>query len=158
MILILGRRPGVRVVGFWAAALALIAVAGCGASHARYIPSEGEARTALETALRAWTEGRPAGPIAATPPVRVVDSTWQAGQRLASFRVLDETAGDDGTRRFTVVLNLKPPTPQGGPQRQVAYVVHGRDPVWVFRGEDYERVIRMDNNPPVPRPQRGRGM
>ena len=36
----------------------------------------------------------------------------------------------------------KPPGDQS-----VRYVVHGRDPVWVFREEDYKRMINMDNNP-----------
>ncbi len=36
----------------------------------------------------------------------------------------------------------KPPGDQS-----VRYFVHGRDPVWVYREEDYKRMINMDNNP-----------
>ena len=31
--------------------------------------------------------------------------------------------------------------------QSVRYVVHGRDPVWVYREEDYKRMLNMDNNP-----------
>jgi hypothetical protein len=32
-------------------------------------------------------------------------------------------------------------------EKSVHYFVHGRDPVWVYREEDYKRMANMDNNP-----------
>ncbi len=126
------------------AALPLVGLlAGCGASHARYTPTSGEARSSLEAALTAWRDGKPYGPVEATPPVQVADSAWQAGQQLESFQIGDEEDGGDGTKQFAVTLKMKKPP---GDQA-VRYFVHGRDPVWVYREEDYKRMVNMDNNP-----------
>jgi hypothetical protein len=136
------------------APLALATLAGCADAAARYTPTAGEARSSLEAALAAWRDGRPYGEIDATPPVRVVDTAWLSGQKVESFRVLDEQ-DRDGAKRFSVRLAMK--SPRG--EKDVAYVVHGRDPVWVYREEDYTRTLNMDNNPqpsPPTRPARRR--
>ena len=83
------------------------------------------------------------GPIEATPPVQVADSAWQAGHQVESFEIGDEQDDGDGTKQFVVTLKMKKPP---GDQ-SVRYFVHGRDPVWVYREEDYKRMINMDNNP-----------
>src|SRR5438309_11188060 len=107
---------------------------GCdGTGHARFTPTRDEARSSLEAALTAWRDGRPYGPIEATPPVRVADSLWQGGQPIEAFRIGDEIPGEDGTKRFPVQLTMK----KGKTVRDVRYVVHGRDPVWVFGEADY---------------------
>jgi hypothetical protein len=118
-------------------------LAGCGASHARFTPTSGEARTSLEAALTAWRDGKPFGPVEATPPVQVADSAWQAGQQVESFEIGEEKDEGDGTKQFAVSIKMKKPP---GDQ-SVRYFVHGRDPVWVYREEDYKRMINMDNNP-----------
>jgi hypothetical protein len=142
---------GVRVFSCTVGIFALGAVCGCGSSNARYEPSADQARTALEAALKTWVAGQPASAVEATPAVRVVDSGWQNGQQLASFEVLSEKDGDDGAKEFTVRLTLKgtskKPKAEG---KDVRYVVHGRDPVWVYNAEDYRRVLDMDNNPTGP--------
>ncbi len=88
--------------------------------------------------------------IAATPPIQVGDSAWQAGQQVESFEIGEEEDDGDGTKQFAVKLKMKKPP---GDQ-SVRYFVHGRDPVWVYREEDYKRMINMDNNPVTNSPVR----
>ncbi len=67
----------------------------------------------------------------------------KAGQQVESFEIGDEEDEGDGTKQFAVTLKMKKPP---GDQ-SVRYFVHGRDPVWVYREEDYKRMLNMDNNP-----------
>ncbi len=76
-------------------------------------------------------------------PIQVADSAWQAGQQVESFEIGDEEDDGDGTKQFVVTLKMKKPPGE----QSVRYFVHGRDPVWVYREEDYKRMINMDNNP-----------
>jgi hypothetical protein len=138
-----------RGVGLVTASLSLGLLPGCGSEHARYTPSSTEARTSLETALTAWREGKPVTSIDVKPPVHVIDSAWQGGQQIESFTIGDEQDVGDGTKQFAVKLVTKPK----GSELAVKFVVHGRDPVYVFREEDYVRTLNMDNNP-VSRPPR----
>jgi hypothetical protein len=134
-----------RLVSFTllCAAPLLALLAGCGEGHARYTPTSSEARTSLEAALNAWRDGKPYGAIEAKPPVHIADSTWQAGQQLESFEIGPEEDGGDGTKQFPVKLTLK----KAKASQDVRYVVHGRDPVWVFSAEEYKHMIDMDNKP-----------
>jgi hypothetical protein len=116
---------------------------GCGSSLARYTPTEAEARTSLELSLTAWRDGKPYGPIEANPPVHIADSAWQAGQQVESFSIGEEQDDGDGTKQFVVALKMKKPPGDVS----VRYFVHGRDPVRVYREEDYKRMVNMDNNP-----------
>jgi hypothetical protein len=126
------------------AALPLVSLlTGCGASHARFAPTSDEARSSLEAALTAWRDGKPYGSVESKPPVQVTDSAWQAGQQVESFVIGEEKDDGDATKQFTVALKMKKPP---GDQ-SVLYFVHGRDPVWIYREEDYKRMINMDNNP-----------
>jgi len=118
-------------------------MAGCGASHARYVPTSGEARSSLEAALTAWRDGKAVGDVEAKPPVHVVDSAWQAGRQLESFQIGDEEDVGDGTKQFVVKLTMK----KAKGEQDVRYVVHGRDPVWVFTAEEYKHMLDMDNKP-----------
>ena len=93
--------------------------------------------------MTAWREGKPCGPIDAKPPVQVADTAWQAGQQVESFEIGEEKDEGDGTRQFVVAIKMKKPPGE----QTVRYFVHGRDPVWVYREEDYKRMINMDNNP-----------
>jgi hypothetical protein len=139
----MNRAQRFRYLGLIAAVPLVNLLAGCGASHARFTPTTNEARTSLETALTAWRDGKPCGPIEATPPVQISDSAWQAGQQVESFEIGEEKDEGDGTKQFVVAVKMKKPP---GDQ-SVRYYVHGRDPVWVYREEDYKRMINMDNNP-----------
>ena len=139
-----------RGVGALALAALLTASSGCESDTARYTPTADVARKSLEAALTAWRDGRPIGSIAgSSPPVRVVDSSWQSGEKLEAFQILGE-ADVDGRKEFTVRLTMK----QSRGESQARYVVHGRDPVWVYRGEDFARAMDMDNQPEPPRPRR----
>ena len=139
-----------RVVGALALGALLTASSGCESDTARYAPTRDVARKSLEAALTAWRDGRSIGSIAgSSPPVRVVDSSWRSREKLAAFQVLGE--GDvDGRKEFTVHLTMKEPRGDS----QARYVVHGRDPVWVYRGEDFARAMDMDNQPEPPRRKR----
>ncbi len=115
--------------------LVLLACTGCGpGGSARYIPTEQTSRQALEAALTAWQNGRQPGPVADGPPsIQAVDSRWQAGQKLSKFEIVGEEPGD-GPTFFSVKLTLK-----GQAREQVVrYVVVGRNPLWVYREDDYK--------------------
>jgi hypothetical protein len=129
------------------AVLGLGLLAGCDSGNARYAPSSRDARASLEAALTAWREGKPAGSIDVKPPVHVVDSAWQNGQQIESFTIGDEQNVDDGTKQFLVKLVTKPKKSE----QEVKFVVHGTDPVYIFREEDYVRTLNMENNPAAPR-------
>jgi hypothetical protein len=135
-----------RCLGLFAALPLLTLFSGCGASQARFTPTPGEARSSLEAALTAWRDGKPYGSVEATPPVQVGDSAWQSGKQIESFQIGDEQDDGDGTKQFVVTIKLKKPPGD----ESVRYFVHGRDPVWVYREEDYKRMINMDNNPAPP--------
>jgi hypothetical protein len=132
-----------------AAALGVSLSAGCDSGHAKYTPSSSEARASLEVALNAWRDGKPPTGIDAKPPVHVIDSVWQGGQQIEAFSIGDEQDVGDGTKQFAVKVVTKPKKDE----QEVKFVVHGRDPVYVFREEDYVRTLNMDNNP-VSRPPR----
>jgi hypothetical protein len=116
---------------------------GCDNGQGRFTPTSSEARTSLEAVLTAWRDGKPYGSVAATPPVQVGDAAWQGGQQIESFEIGDEEDGGDGTKQFAVKLKAKKPPGE----QSVRYVVYGRDPIWVYREEDYKRMLNMDNNP-----------
>jgi len=129
-------RIRVRCVRAGLLVLLLACGSGCGRGGQTYVPAEATARQALETALTAWKNGRPAGAIEGGPvPIQVVDSAWYKGHQLDSFEVLDEENSADGKRWFSVRLRLgKPPGTQ-----TVRYLVTGRSALWIYRQEDYER-------------------
>jgi hypothetical protein len=106
-------------------------------------PPADRARAALEASLTAWRDGKKPGNIAGTdPPVQAVDNDWTNGRKLADFEVLGEQpSGSD--KRFTVRLTYRAPAAKA----EAVYVVLGVSPIAVFREEDYERTLNMDNNP-----------
>ena len=118
-----------------------------------YTPTSDEARGSLETALTAWRDGKPCGPIEASLADPGCRLGLASGQQIESFEIGDEKDDGDGTKQFAVKLKMKKPARR----RTVRYFVHGRDPVWVYREEDYKRMINMDNNPEPARPARSRG-
>jgi hypothetical protein len=120
--------------------LLLMAGAGCGpVSTSRYIPPEQKARQALEMALAAWQEGKPPEEVAVGPPViRAVDSKWKSGQKLSKYQILSEES-ESGPTFFSVRLTLKSPAKE----QTVRYVVVGRDPLWVYREDDYKSTAGM---------------
>ncbi len=144
-----------------AAAVIPLGYSGCGSSQARFTPTKDEARASLEKALAAWSKGAACGAIESTPPIQVVDSDWLGGSRIESFEIGAEEEIEEGAKQFEVKLTRKPA--KGAPSVDaVRYVVYGRAPVYVFREDDYQRTLNMDNNPggtargPVRRGRRSR--
>ena len=136
-----------------------LALAGCGESAARFKPAGTTARAALELALNAWKNGESADTLASgVPPVQAVDSHWRAGRKLASFEIVKEEPGETD-QRFSVRLIEDGPGAKGKLKSapapaaaEVTYVVIGHDPVWVYRDEDYARLLNMDDSPKATRP------
>ena len=96
----------------------------------------------MECTLSAWRDGKPYDKLESTPPVRVVDSAWQDGETIDSFEVLDEEGRDDGTMAFSVRLRSN----KSKGDKKVKFVVSGSDPLWVYREDDYKRMLQMDKN------------
>jgi hypothetical protein len=121
--------------------LLLACSSGCGwdRGYNRYVPPEEAARQALERALTAWQKGRSPGQVDDGPPaVQVVDSRWQAGQKLNRYEIVKEEPGDNGTTFYSVRLTLQCPAQE----QVVRYVVVGRDPLWVYREEDFTQQTK----------------
>jgi len=125
-----------------ACAISLALCVGCSsggsASYESYIPSEDAAQRSLEAALTAWQDGQKPGKIqTASPAIQAVDSRWRAGEKLMGYEVLAAEPGE-GPRCFSVRLRTS------GGKQVVKYFVLGRDPVWVYREEDYARATGME--------------
>jgi hypothetical protein len=101
----------------------------------KFIPSETQARQALETALNAWKGGKAQSDPLSLGKVKVVvvDPAWSAGEKLTAFEILSEEAGE-GPRHFTVKLTVA----KG--ERTMKYVVLGNDPLWVYTEAEYKRL------------------
>jgi hypothetical protein len=122
-----------------AVGLLLTCSCGCDRSYNRYVPPGESSRQALEAALNAWQKGQSPGQVDSGPPaVQAVDSKWQAGQKLARYEIVNEEPGENGTTFYSVRLTL-----QGGAKGEMArYVVVGRDPLWVYREEDFTQQTK----------------
>jgi predicted small lipoprotein YifL len=125
--------------GVWSGALVVLALCGacigCGRKSPDYIPSAKTSREALDTALSAWVNGQPVGPInTVSPPIQVVDSAWWKGQRLASYEVIGEETTKEGLPCFSVRLHKS--QPHG--EETVRYLVTGKAQMWIYREEDYK--------------------
>lgn len=120
--------------------LCLLPGCGSGSSVESFHPSANVSRDALTAALTAWQSGQAKpGPIEnAKPPVQVADSAWAAGWKLKSFEIVEELPSD-GPAMFSVKLTL-----EGAPApKEVTYVVVGKDPLWVWTKDEYERSAGM---------------
>lgn len=121
--------------------LSLTICTGCWArGNDRYVPSEDKARQALEATLNAWRDGKKPGAIEGeSVAVQAVDTKWLAGQQLASYEIVGEEA-NEGPRVFSVKLTMKKPA---GKQLSVRYFVVGKEPLWVYREDDYKAPAGM---------------
>lgn len=115
---------------------------GCESGNSQTTPRGVEARGAVERALTAWRDGKPYDQFGSTPPVRVVDSAWRGGETIESFEIVDEEGRDDGTMAFSVKLVSN----KAKKDRTVKFVVQGQDPFWVYREEDYRRMLQTERN------------
>ena len=120
--------------------LMLFTITGCGSgsSVTSFHPQGSVAKTALTTALDAWKSGqeKPGSITTQKPAIEVQDSVWGSGRKLKSFEVGEEQAAKDGPPRFTVELTFadKPET------EKTDYVVVGKDPLWVMREKDFQKM------------------
>jgi hypothetical protein len=117
--------------------------AGCGGGQAPLANDE-QAKNAVEACLNAWKEGKPPGTIATTPTaIEAIDSQWASKQELADY-TLGPVQNGEGNRTFPAKLTLKSPSAQV----ETRYVVIGGGPIFVYRDEDYQHMINMENGPP----------
>ncbi len=127
--------------------IALLCLAGCSNPGAPVTPMS-LAREALVRGLEAWKAGAPPSSLAtATPRIDFIDFEWAAKRKLTDFAVKGDGTGQ-GTQTFEVTLTLA-----GQPARDVKYLILGTDPVQVYRDQDFDRAMNMDNNPTPTRPK-----
>jgi hypothetical protein len=139
-----------RFVPFLACSFGLfVNTAGCrwqddSAKTPGYMPSWEEARQSLVSALTAWRDAPASAPLPAsfdTEAVKFLDKRRRPDQRLRAFEILSEL-DIENARQFTVRLSLEgEDTPQ-----LVKYNIVGRQPVWVFRLEDYEMFSHWEHD------------
>jgi len=105
-----------------------------------FTPHEDLALEALTEALTAWQNGQAEpGAVAGTEPVvQVNDAKWKGGAKLKSFEITESLPGDS-PRMFAVKLTLEGATVP----EDVTYVVVGKDPLWVWTKDEYERSAGM---------------
>jgi hypothetical protein len=120
----------------------LLAAGGCSHGGAE-LPTTDVARTALEGALNSWRDGGKPGTLQGMEPaVQVNDTPWSQGDRLGSYEILKEDT-NGAEKKFTVRLTLTKPDRV----EDVQYYVMGKGPVMVFRDQDYQRNINMEDGP-----------
>jgi hypothetical protein len=122
--------------------LLLLSLSGCGGgggSVSSYQPTGASAKSALTTALEAWKSGRekPGTIDSNKPAVQVQDQIWDSGRKLKEFQIGDEKTSADGPTRFKVKLTFDGGDPAS---EEVEYVVFGKDPLWVCRDKDYQKM------------------
>ena len=144
-------RRSIRLVLPWAVAAAI----GCGdggRTPAGLAPPDlASSRAALAASLDAWkADDRASGVlIGSKPSIGVVDSA-RKDRPLLDYQILGPLMVVEKARPFAVRLVL------GSPRESVAarYLVLGRDPLWVFRQEDFERMLHWEHAmAPEPAPQ-----
>jgi hypothetical protein len=134
------RRPALRwlVVAFMAIA--------CGRSKHDAVelgpPDLESSKAALVASLNAWkADQRASGVmIGSAPSIGIVDA-MRTERRLLDYKVLGPLMVVEKGRPFAVQLILD------APRETIAarYVVLGRDPLWVYRQEDFDRMIHWEH-------------
>ena len=105
-----------------------------------YVPPDEAARQALATALDGWKAGKAPDQLGASNPAVIAqDKQWSEGKKLTAYEIVGPAASDDQNRRFTVKLTL----PGAAAPQETTYVVFGKDPIWVFSAESYQRTSGM---------------
>ncbi len=120
--------------------------AGCGDAPrgpAEFVaPGLESSKAALVASLDAWkADRRTSGVmIGSKPSIGVVDST-RTDRPLLDYEVVGPLMVVEKARPFAVRLVL------GGPREAVEtrYLVMGQDPLWVFRQEDFERLLHWEH-------------
>lgn len=121
--------------------LVMILAPGCGdggSSVSSYRPTGQSAKGALTTALEAWKSGRekPGAIDTSKPVIQIQDQVWDSGRKLKDFQIGEEKPATDSPTRFQVKLTF-----EGNPANEDAeYIVFGKDPLWVCRDKDYQKM------------------
>lgn len=120
--------------------------AGCG--HARRgsdeiaVPGLEASKAALVAALEAWKADRRASGvlIGSKPSIGIVDAA-RADRALLEYEVVGPLMVVEKARPFAVRLVLD------APRETVTtrYLILGEDPLWVFRQEDFERMLHWEH-------------
>ena len=134
------------ILAVWIAALLFCAAAapGCNSRKvADYTPSEDLCRQALSAALDAWKRGEPPGLIEGTPTIQVGDTLRLPGQKLESYEIIGQVAGDQG-RQFAVRVVFNNPAAE----KKINFLLVGIDPIWVFRQDEYDMVTHWEHKMP----------
>jgi hypothetical protein len=127
--------------------------AGCAVKNDRatpgfIVPGWDKATHALVASLTAWRDAPSPLPVSfQIPSVEFVDNHRQPQQRLLAFQIVGQSDAENA-RQFTVRLNLEG---EESPQL-VKYNILGRDPLWVFRLEDYEMIAHWEHDMSEPAP------
>lgn len=133
----------------------LVAASGCESSPSPapelVAPDLAAANAALVAALDAWKAGKLTSGVlvGSNPAVGVVDAT-RGDRRLLGYEVVGPLLVVDKARPFAVRLDID------APRETVTarYLVLGRDPLWVFRQEDFDRMLHWEHRmSPEPAPQ-----
>ncbi len=140
----------IRKRGVLIGACALLVCSSCGKAPRQeppsLLPDLTVARQAVESALDEWRASPQADTTSATRRSLIfVDQQRQPGQRLREFAILGESEVDN-CRRFVVRLSLAEPDES----MLAAYFVFGKDPIWVYRAEDFDMTMQMDTMPDEP--------
>ena len=113
-----------------------------------YLPGWDEAKQSLTFALTAWRDApSPLPESFDSASVMFVDKQRPPGKRLKSFAILGQSEIENA-RQFTVRLNLE----ADESPKLVRYNIIGRNPIWVFRLEDYERISHWEHPMESPSP------
>lgn len=123
-----------------ALSLAVLLMSGCGggSSESSYRPTGKSAKDALSAALSVWKSGqaKPATIESSRPVIQIQDRVWDSGKKLKDFEIGVEKPSTDGPTRFQVKLTLD----GEAATEEVEYVVFGKDPLWVCRDKDYQKM------------------
>lgn len=132
----------------------VISCSSCGAGSTSIsqgpLPDPAVARRAVETSLRNWHDS-PDLPTTSkpSPSIVFVDQQRRPGRRLGAYAVLGKSESESG-HRFLVKLSLAEPDES----ILVAYYVFGKDPIWVYRSEDFDMMMHWEHpmpaDPPAP--------
>lgn len=127
--------------GHLAASMMFALLAGCSIPDAP-LPTGEEARASLEKALTTWKAGERVSTLTELkPPIDAVDHEWVARKVLTDY-MIGTTVDGQGNKTFNVTLTLK-----GAQPKDVKYMVFGRDPVHIYRDEDFARMSNMEDGP-----------
>ncbi len=100
------------------------------------------ARAVLIASLDAWKAGRRTSGVVtgSNPAVGVVDAA-RADRPLLEYEVVGPLMVADKSRPFAVRLVLDEPREEVSTR----YLVIGRDPLWVYRQDDFERMLHWEH-------------